>query len=418
MRHLALIVIALVCFGHAGALSYGEGTCMHRDTTAHQVAVNLQTAYRSSLYAPMMAGSSERALIEEIEDVYGRFGTPFLSPSAYDWKRVRAALRKCPPMAIPQLHAAFLSRASHINLTREYIESELRTSEPWLAEWAGHDPAPLYGTGCASRVSPLDMLLTLGSVEQLCMVLFEYGDAVEEYVRTAVGFVDRHPLRVLSTSNIAPTEKVDKEILLVIYALIREIEGMELSSPPQDGSDGSAHVGDDGDEHDYYSNIKVNLRFGEYGCDDDDDSNTDDYVHAGPDFLERFPSRALNPPSMLPYAVRAKALPVETYFLASEIDGILVDSTPRGDSAHDGGIMDGNAVVLDDADIPEDDDIAVFNCEDDEFGDGSNTGDIDEDADLADYDRDDNNSGEMDDDDYAFQKYNGSYSNIYNADWP
>lgn len=313
---------------------------MRRDTTAHQAAVALQTDYKSSLYLPMMVGSSERALIEAVEDVYGRFGTPFLSPEAYDWKRVREALHKCPPMAIPQLHAAFLSRASHINLTREYIESELRTSEPWLAEWADHDPAPLYGTGCASRVSALDMLLTLGSLEQVYTALFEYGDAVEEYVRIAVGFVGRHPLRVLGTSSVAPAEKAVKELALIVYAGLRDIDGMELSSSPHDSSD----------EHDDYSNIKVRLHFGDYGCNDDD--------------------------SM------------------------------------------GDTIVWDDTDITEGGDIAVFDCEDDEFGDGSNAGGIGDDDDIADYDHDDDSDGEMDDDDYVFQNHNGSYSNIYNANWP
>lgn len=437
MQYLALFAIVLVCLGHAGALSYGEGTCRHRDTTAHQTAVDLQTAYKSSLYMPMMAGSSERALIEAVEDVYGRFGTPFLSPDAYDWKRVREALRKCPPVAIPQLHAAFLSRASHINLTREYIESELRTSEPWLAEWADHDPAPLYGTGCASRVSTLDMLLTLGSLEQLDVALFEYGDAVEEYVRIAVGFVDRHPLRVLDTSNIAPTEKASKELSLVVYAIIRGIVGMELSSSPHNGSGDSAYAGDDSDEHDYYSNIKVRLQFGDCECNDDGDSSTEDYVREGAGFVDsfsfgaldppsmlpyaaRFPVGTMDPPSMLPYAVRAKPWPMETYVLASDIDSVLVDSAPHGDSAHDGGgSMDGTAVVLDGAGIPEYDGIAVFDCEDDELGDGSNAGGIDEDDDLANYDDDDDrDDGEMDDDDYVSQRYDGSYSNIYNAYWP
>ena len=214
----ALCGCMLLLVGGSNAMYTGIASCDSTPVLPAAVAVDLLSHGLILKSWTFPRHSPEYDLVKTMGDI--KVETAPRAPStAFDWKGVNAALSRSGVLHLPGLHARALSSACPMDITRNYILHQLNTTQDWDEEWSSHHQEyPIYTPDCPSRVSAFDMLLVLGSPDQLRMVLTEYDHLVRAYLTRARTFEHRSPYKVLAGAAIIhPIRYAEKMMILEEY---------------------------------------------------------------------------------------------------------------------------------------------------------------------------------------------------------
>lgn len=192
-----------------------DDTCV--TNTAHAVPHAFVRAGFNYNFTGLPDNSPELLLLKKVHCLY-LDNLMTMDASARDWTQVSDALALgLKRINSPALHAKFVSALCPLEITSEYIRSQLNQPEDWIKEWVVGDDIPVYTEDNVDRVTVLDMLLVLGSPEQLHEVLYEHGALMKAYVRRALKFEHRTPAYMLDAPSVAPSDKENKTAILENY---------------------------------------------------------------------------------------------------------------------------------------------------------------------------------------------------------